>query len=248
MDRGMWATWYDLDEEDRGPFRDWLHQEYLPKLEQSGKYEWVANYMKVDAPTEVPTSGGKPHVGYTNDPMPQASENVILIAASSPHLFFKPQTLDGDQAELDPKGMLKLRKDVRHAVMLEEERVVGQAKEAATYPAYPGPAIQFGTFRMRDHNNDFEAVRWYSQSRLPLMGRSPECIRARKMMVVGGWAKHGIIYEFSSLSARTELWERVHKERLAGNELVGWRIGPRTLHTPGSPLIGMRTYPPLNGS
>ena len=43
MDRGIWATWYDLDEKDREPFRDWLHQDYLPKLERSGKYLWVAN-------------------------------------------------------------------------------------------------------------------------------------------------------------------------------------------------------------
>jgi len=247
-DRGIWATWYDLDANDREPFREWLHRQYLPQLEQSGRYSWVANYMKVDAPTEVPLKDGKPHVGYTSDPMPIASENVMLFAASSPHAFFNPETLNGDQTDLDPNGMLKLRKNIRHAVLLEEARVTGQAEGAATYPPYPGPAIQFGAFRMTDYNNDFESARWYSQSRLPLMGRSPECVRARKMVVVSGWAKHAIMYEFSSLEARVQLWDRVQKERLAGNEIVGWRIGPRTQHTPGSPLVGLRTYPPLNKS
>jgi hypothetical protein len=98
---------------------------------------------------------------------------------------------------------------------------------------------------MKDYNNDFEAGRWYSQSRLPLIGSAPECIRARKMMVAGGWAKHAIIYEFTSLQARNQLWERVHQIRLSGDKLRGWSLGPSTLHTPGSPLIGDRSYPPV---
>jgi len=79
------------------------------------------------------------------------------------------------------------------------------------------------------------------------MSRSPDCVRSRKMLVVSGWAKHGIIYEFSSLDARVAHWDRVQKERVAGNQIVGWRIGPRPQHTPGSPLIGLRTYPPIGG-
>jgi hypothetical protein len=245
MDRGIWATWYDLEEKDREPFRDWLHSNYLPALERSGKYVWVANYIKQDAPLEVPTPDNKPHVGYTDDPIGQATENAMLIGASSPHVFFNPQILDTDQEDLDPKGMLKLRKNMRHAIMVEEERVTGSAQGAANHPPYPGPTIQFGSYRMKDYNNDFEAGRWYSQSRLPLMGSAPECVRARKMMVCGGWAKHAIIYEFTSLAARNQMWARVHQIRLSGDKLRGWSLGPRTLHTPGSPLIGNRSYPPV---
>ena len=103
--------------------------------------------------------------------MGQATENAMLIGATTPHVFFNPQILDGDQADLDPKGMLKLRKNMRHAIMVEEERVTGLAKDAANHSAYPGPTIQFGSYRMKDYNNDFEAGRWYSQSRLPLIGQ-----------------------------------------------------------------------------
>jgi hypothetical protein len=41
------------------------------------------------------------------------------------------------------------------------------------------------------------------------------------------------------------MWARVHQIRLSGDKLRGWSLGPRTLHTPGSPLIGNRSYPPV---
>ena len=33
MDQAIWATWYDLPEDGRDEYLDWLHGEYLPELQ-----------------------------------------------------------------------------------------------------------------------------------------------------------------------------------------------------------------------
>ena len=38
MDRGIWATWYDLDEKDREPFRDAVKRKPPADLPLPGKF------------------------------------------------------------------------------------------------------------------------------------------------------------------------------------------------------------------
>ena len=79
---------------------------------------------------------------------------------------------------------------------------------------------------------------------LPHMARMPGCIGARKLNCVAGWAKHAILYEFVSLEARLRDFEEPH-EALAmdAKEWTG-RVVRYTIHTPGSPVIGPRLWPP----
>ena len=44
MDRGIWATWYDLPDEGSEEYLDWLHGEYLPALQAKPGINWVAHY------------------------------------------------------------------------------------------------------------------------------------------------------------------------------------------------------------
>jgi hypothetical protein len=95
---------------------------------------------------------------------------------------------------------------------------------------------------MRTPEDDFESGRWYAQSRLPHMASAAGCVRARKLLSVAGWAKHAILYEFVSADARRTIWNGMRAAR--DRDPKGyWSIGPRTVHAPGSPTLGERTWP-----
>ncbi len=65
------------------------------------------------------------------------------------------------------------------------------------------------------------------------------------MVSVAGWAKYSVMYEFTSLQARMEGFELPH-EALALDE-KNWtgRVVRYTQHTPGSPTVGERIWPPV---
>jgi hypothetical protein len=44
MDNGIWATWYDLPEDGREKYLDWLHGDYLPGLQAKPGIAWTAHY------------------------------------------------------------------------------------------------------------------------------------------------------------------------------------------------------------
>jgi hypothetical protein len=77
------------------------------------------------------------------------------------------------------------------------------------------------------------------------MAQMPGCIAARKLLCVAGWVKHAILYEFTSLEARMNEFEEPHEAlALDPGEWTG-RVVRYTIHTPGSPLVGARTWPPV---
>jgi hypothetical protein len=43
MDHGIWATWYDLADDSRSRFLDWLHTHYLPELQHRPGFAWSAH-------------------------------------------------------------------------------------------------------------------------------------------------------------------------------------------------------------
>jgi hypothetical protein len=69
-------------------------------------------------------------------------------------------------------------------------------------------------------------------------------VRARKLLSVAGWAKHAILYEFVSADARRRIWNAMRAARDRDGEKFR-SIGPRTVHAPGSPTLGERTFPAL---
>ena len=45
MATGIWATWYDLAEDQKDDFLGWLHGDYLPFIRERPSYLWVAHYQ-----------------------------------------------------------------------------------------------------------------------------------------------------------------------------------------------------------
>lgn len=241
MSRGIWATWYDLAPEDRGAFATWEREEYLPGLARDPRFNWVAQYASKSGHGTETGVFGETVVDAAKEGLGSATEYLVLIGADSPHVFLNPLVLDKNEPP-----MLAKRRNMRHAVFLEEETVDGPAPAPRGEPDIAAPAIRFGTFHMKTPQEDFDAGRWYAQRRLAEMAATPGCVRTRKLMCVAGWGKHGILYEFVSPEARGAAWKAFREQRDTTPQQF-WTIGPQTLHAPGSPFLGQRTWPPVAG-
>jgi hypothetical protein len=241
MDTGIWATWYDVPEQSRDLFLDWLHGSYLPELRQRPGYSWVAHYLN--------THGGEAmrHVGDTILTRPEeeignGSQFLMLVGATSPHTFLTPSILEREESA-KIRNMLALRQGVRTAIFSEETRVNGPAIRHRAPGTAPAPAIQMGSFRVRSIEEEFDLGCWYAQYRLPHMAQMPGSVASRKLLSVAGWAKHAILYEFTSLDARMQNFEEPHESLAVDPKEWTGRVVRYTVHTPGSPFVGQRIWP-----
>ena len=98
------------------------------------------------------------------------------------------------------------------------------------------------SFRVRSLEEEFDLGSWYAQYRFPAMARMPGCIATRKLISVVGWAKHAVLYEFTSLEARLNGFEKHESLALNDKEWTNRVIG-YTIHVPGSPSVGRRIWP-----
>ena len=238
MSRGIWATWFDIDTDEREAFMQWEKETYLPALATDPRFNWVARYSSKSGAGIETGVFGETVVDPTKEGIGSASEHLILIGADSPHVFLNPLVLDGENAGVEGASeMLKFRLNSRHAVLLEEETVDGPEAAPNDKPDVPAAAIRMGNFYMKTPQEDFDAGRWYAQRRLAELSVSPGCVRTRKLMCVAGWGKHSILYEFVSPEARADLWLAFQEQRKKTPDEF-WTIGPQTLHAPGSPFLG----------
>jgi hypothetical protein len=242
-DPAIWATWYDVDDNDRQSFLRWLYETYLPALAATPRYAWVAHYEEKDAPPQSLRADGTLSIGRSDEEV-GGHRYITMIAAASVQPFLDPLFSTAESKVTKDAGrFLALRRGVRRSLFVELQRVVGSAPGAAEHPPLPGPAIQFGTFRMQTPEDDFDAAAFYEQNRLPELARSVHCVRTRKLISVAGWPKHGVLYEFVSVAGRNAHWDAQRRAKEAGDPRQAWGINERTLHTPGSPVVAVRTWP-----
>jgi len=244
MDHGLWATWYDLPETDNEAYLDWLHDDYLPGLLERPGYAWAAHYRISDGGTDMQQISDRLQRPDAES-IPHGSQYLVLVGASSPHVFFHPAAVQRERTEDGTTGdMLARRGGVRMCIFCEEVRVNGPEYVRCPPGTTTAPAIQMGSFRTARVDDEYDLGAWYAQYRLPAMARMPGCVRTRKLVSAAGWAKHSVLYEFTSLAARQEHFQA--HESLALDEKV-WtsKIIAYTVHTPGSPSIGERIWPHL---
>ena len=243
MDNGIWATWYDLADDTRDRFLAWLHGKYLPELRLRPGYAWVAHYEN--------THGGQAmrHVGDTiltrpQEEIGQGGQFLMLVGAPSPHTFLNPSVLEPEPSA-ETRDMLALRRGMRTAIFAEETRINGPAIRHRAPGTAPAPGIQMGSFRVRSLEEEFDLGCWYAQYRLPHMAQMPGSVATRKLLSVAGWAKHAILYEFTSLDARMQNFEEPHESLAVDPKEWTGRVVRYTIHTPGSPFVGQRLWPPV---
>ena len=245
MDSGIWATWYDLSEDRREDHQRWLHGSYLPGLLGRPGIAWAAHYQHIGGGAAMQALGERLPRGPAGE-MGSGTQFVVLVGAASPHVFFRPESpIYADNQEGETRRRLGQRAGARPCVFVEEARVTGPDYGLCEPGGVTGPAIQTGSFRVRTPEDEIDLGGWYAQYRLPHMAGMPGAMRTRKLACVAGWAKHSVLYEFTSLEARLKYFEEPH-EALALDERE-WtsRIVKYTIHAPGSPTVGQRLWPPV---
>jgi hypothetical protein len=243
VDSGIWATWYDLENDDREGFVAWLHDIYLPALAKNQSFLWIAHFQRYQGTDLVRPwmREGEKRPPRTSADIGTGASYVVLVGAVSSLTFFNPAILDSEGDGIPgAKEMLARRRGVRHEIFTEEARVLGPAARSERLTMGPAPAIQFGSFRMVD-DDDALAGRWFSQVCFPAMETTSASLRTRKWVGAVGWAKHGVLYEFGSIDMRNRAFQENQDRRESEPDKI-WPIGPYTIHAPGSSFAGQRTY------
>jgi len=236
LDRGIWVTWYDLLPGQRDAHLKWAHEEYIPAMLKQPGILWGCHYAEVEG-------GERAKIKRTEDPAVSCgSKHMMLFGAEEASTFGK-HTPDEMHAELSEasRKMLVQRVEPRTNIMAEYGRVQGPEgpnyKEGMTL----SPCIQFGTYNT-DWKNEQALMAYYAQGRMKFMSIMPTAIRTRKLVTVAGWAKHGVIYEFTSLEGRNKNFPGHGDEAMKA-----WsaRMIPTLTHAPGSANLALRIWPPL---
>ena len=250
MDQAIWATWYDLpddlSEDGRDEYLDWLHGEYLPGLQARPGFAWSAHYQSQGGGADMqrvravfPKSEGMEGVG-------DGTQFLMLAGAAEPCTLLAPSVVDEEAALTGTaRRMLDLRQGVRPCIFSVFARIDGPEIDQRPAGTTPGPAIQMGSFRTAKLENEFDVGAWYAQYRLPAMARMPGCIATRVMLSVAGWARYSVLYEFTSLEARLEHFEKGHEAAALDEHEWSGRLVRYTMHTPGSPTVAQRIWPPV---
>ena len=242
MDRGISATWYDLPEKGRDEYLAWLHGTYLPRLLKEPGILWAAHYKSDEG--EIPL----PRLRHTTDKsIPTGWRYIVLVGGEDAHVF-SPLSSFNQKGKVDPadQKMLDMRIGTRMNLFTEEDRVDGPdaGKREGKYTL--APCIQFGSFNSGAYTDEDELLAWYADYRLPTMATMPSSIGMRKLVSVSGWAKHGVIYEFTSVEGRAKNFRaREHEGKFSNLKEWTEQVVSKLVHAPGSPNVCERLWPPI---
>ena len=136
---------------------------------------------------------------------------------------------------------LKMRREERYNIMTEEARGPGSEKKPID-GAGLSECIQLGNFNSGSYEDEDELASWYATWRIPSMKKLPGCQGVRKLVSVSGWAKHAILYEWSSPEARNSTFVDHEMENPKMEEWTH-RVVRKFVHAPGSPNLARRIWP-----
>jgi len=127
--------------------------------------------------------------------------------------------------------------------MVETARVSGPEEKNYKDGALTSPCIQIGTFNCAEADEE-DVMAWYAQSRMPATKTLPGAVRTRQLASVAGWAKHSILYEYTSLEARNKSYMSMEEGR---PDMKAWadRVVAKLVHAPGSANLATRIWPPI---
>src|ERR1044072_8872792 len=142
LDRGIWITWYDLPEQNRSAYFDWLHQRYIPRVLERQGCLWAAHYEAIVK--------GDVRV-HTDDPtVPGGTKYLLLFGAEYADVFGKPSpTRFHAQLSAEDRQMLAMRTGERVNIMAEAGRVNGLAFDSYKDGMALAPCIQLGSYNCR---------------------------------------------------------------------------------------------------
>ena len=246
MDRGNWITWYNLPTAGKDEHLAWLYGTYIPKMLKQPGFLYAAHYANAKvAPAPI--------IPHTDDQtLPTGNDYILIFGGETAHAFSKgtaafikgaPSKLDTGLTETDRK-MLAMRSGVRVCITTEEARAAGPeaARREGQYAL--APCIQLGSFNANSYKSEDEWLSWYADWRMAALGALPGCIGIRKLVSTSGWARHIVMYEFTSLKSRNEGMASIktlYPEQAAWTE----KCIANLIHAPDSPLVAERLWPPV---
>jgi hypothetical protein len=241
MDTGIWITWYDLPEDGREAYLTWAHQTYIPKLLERPGVLWAAHYATVDK-TARRTNARDSRATIDDPAVPRGEKYMLIAGAECADVFGRPIP-SKFHAELpaESREMIAMRIGERINIMAEAGRVEGPEMAAYGGGMALAPCVQVGNYNT-PWQDEAEMLSFYSEWRMPKMGRTPGCIRIRKLASVAGWAKHGVLYEFPSLEARNEHFIG-HEDAYPDMKTWGDTVTRKLVHAPGSSTLATRIWP-----
>lgn len=244
MDNGLWITWYDLPEDGRDAYLSWLHERYIPRMLDRPGVMWAAHYASVPKGARATIRRGDSPTHQDAAAVPAGDRYLLLFGAAHAHVFGDPTpaALHAAMAQQD-RRMLAMRSGERVNIMCEAARLDGP--DAGLYVPGTGlaPCIQLGSFNC-DWRDEEEMLAWYAKWRMPALGQVAGVVRTRKLASVAGWAKHAILYEWTSLEARNRGY-LTHEDH--DPEMKAWsdRMVKKLVHAPGSANLACRIWPPV---
>ena len=238
------AEWFDLDQETKDDTLRWLHEEHLPRVQASSGVGWVGHYACVAFPAKKFIAGAPERKETTDTTVPTGHQNVVLTAALSAEVFFgKKNSLDA-LAAAHFEGLSALQ-NYRSAVFLEEQVINSPEQRAAPYGMGPPPAMQLGHYNTDTPDDDWELARWYRNERFSRVSVTPGMVRGRKLLSIAGWAKHGVLWEFTDLPDGDYSFEHRFVAADRDENWQGRHVLEYVTHCYGSPSTGRLVWPQL---
>ncbi|MBT3820308.1 MAG: hypothetical protein HOC91_18835 [Nitrospinaceae bacterium] len=243
MDSGIWGVWYDLPKEGEDEYLSWLHEEHIPQALKRPDYLWAAHYRSIrnESHNSSPVQKAK---RFMDEPeLGRGGDYLLLFGANSAHAFLDPAPDDLLKSyDARSREMISRRQGDRTAYFTEVGRVDGPEIAQRGPDLTPAPMIQMGAYRADDENYNIDVALWYVHHRLAALPEMEGCVGARKLLSLGGWARHAILYEFISPEAREHYYQIQEAPGGDANHPTGGIV--RTLiHSPDSPTLGVRIWP-----
>ncbi|MBT3433348.1 MAG: hypothetical protein HN435_05490 [Nitrospinaceae bacterium] len=243
MDSGIWGVWYDLPKEGEDEYLSWLHEEHIPQALKRPDYLWAAHYRSIrnESHNSSPVQKAK---RFMDEPeLGRGGDYLLLFGANSAHAFLDPAPDDLLKSyDARSREMISRRQGDRTAYFTEVGRVDGPEIAQRCPDLTPAPMIQMGAYRADDENYNIDVALWYVHHRLAALPEMEGCVGARKLLSLGGWARHAILYEFISPEAREHYYQIQEAPGGDANHPTGGIV--RTLiHSPDSPTLGVRIWP-----
>ena len=221
-------------------YLEWLHDTYIPKL-----LKYPAHTLGGALQDATSRSSRCRGCATRRKRCPGDIAYIFLLGAEDAHAF-SALTPYNQKGKVDPadQKMLDMRVGERLNIFTEEgarRRPDAKEREGQYTPA---PCIQFGSFNAGAPEDEDELLAWYADYRLPAMGEIPSSIGMRKLASVSGWAKHGVMYEFTSLEARAKNF-RAHEAK--NKKTADWteEVIAKLVHAPGSPNVARAHLSPV---
>ena len=141
MDRGIWATWYDLANEGRQDYLAWLHECCLPRVLEHPGYLWAAHIER----TSHKDFMKKAVLRHSNDPtLPAGKDYLLLLGGVDAHVFVNPPVRELQTGpDRDAAAMLGRRLAERTCIFAEVARVDGPAGALRGPGMTPGPGCRW---------------------------------------------------------------------------------------------------------